>query len=265
MKKRYWVIFPVVVVIGFIGILLFMYGYFPRPFFSGGKYRAVNQYEIFRDLFLIILTLAGLSIAVISMGVYQVLKGRVEDTARKEAKKSSAKVTRRLVLEIVKMAIEPARNSWRIANTLQNQKDKEPERKRLRNWSIKSLQDALIFAEDTLPVAQNKDFWQNPKQKGHFITLKNNLAFYMACRKDVVDRKDAREYASEIEEEAHSQSVPDYHCLDTAAWVFRQFALDDKDREKSEVLVLELTNREDIPDKDKKKLLDKYTEKPGNS
>lgn len=224
---------------------------------------------VLSNLLTILLALLALGVGVFGASVYLVLKGRIEDIARKEAKKRSdevqAEVTHQLVLEIVKIAIEPARNSWRTANALQNQKGQEAERKRLQNWSIFSLKDALAFAKTTLPVAQNKDFWENPKKKKYLITLKNNLAFYMAYRKDNRDRENAREYASEVVKEAHSQSVPNYHYLDTAAWVFRQFALDDKDRKKSEALVLELTNREDIPDKDKKKLLDKYTEKPKDS
>lgn len=246
-----------------------MYGYLPRPFFRGGKYRAINQYEVFRDLLIIIVTLAGLSLVVFGASVYLALRGRIEEIARREAKKTSdeaqAKVTRRLVLEIVKMAIKDSHDKWRTAKTLQNQKGQEEERKRLQNWSIKSLKDALNFAEDTLPVIQNKNFWENVENKKHLIRLKNNLAFYMACRKKTGDREDARLYAKEIEEEARSQSVPNYHYLDTVACVFRQFALGDKDRKKSEALVEELTNREDIPDKKREVLLGKCPKKSKDS
>jgi len=246
-----------------------MYGYFPRPFFSGGKYRAVNQYEIFRDLLIIIVTLAGLSLVVFGASVYLALRGRIEEIAQREAKETSdeaqAKVTRRLVLEIVKMAIKHSHDKWRTAKALQDQEDQEDERKSLQNWSIRSLKDALTFAEDTLPVSQNKDFWENVENKKHLIRLKNNLAFYMACRKKIGDREDARLYAKEIEEEARSQSVPNYHYLDTVAWVLRQFALGDKDRKKSEVLVQELINREDIPDKNREGLLGKCPEKSKDS
>lgn len=170
-----------------------------------------------------------------------------------------------MVLEIVKMAIKAAHDKWRTAEALQNQKDQEAEREYLQNWSIECLRDALTYAEGTLPVAQNKDFWENVENKEHLMKLKNNLAYYMAWRKEDGDREDARLYAKEIKEEAHSQSVPDYDYLDTAAWVLRQFALNDEDRKESDALVLELTNREDIPDEDKEELLGKYPEKSKDS
>jgi len=50
-----------------------MYGYLPRPFVHGGKYRAINQYEVFRDLLAIILTLAGLFIAVLGVTAYKLI------------------------------------------------------------------------------------------------------------------------------------------------------------------------------------------------
>ncbi len=268
MKTWHWVIVLVVAVIVVIGIIFFACDSFPDPFSSWGKHRAanqVNQYEIFRDLLAIILTLAGLGITLLGVSVYLVLKGRIEGIARKEAEKRSKEVHQRLVLEIVKMAIKPASNKWRSAKALQNQKGQETEQKYLRNWSIRSLKDALTFAKKALPVAQNKDFWENVENKKFFMTLKNNLAYYMAWRKEYSDRKDARLYAREIEKEAHSQSVPNYHFLDTAAWVFERFALDDKDRKESKALVSELTNREDIAEKVKKIFLDKYTEKSKDS
>lgn len=267
MKKWHWVIISVVVaMIVVIVIVFFMYGYFPRPFFAGGKYRAVNQYEVFRDLLIIILTLAGLSIAVLGASLYMALKGRVEVVAKKEAKKRTdevqAEVTQRLVLQNVKTVLNLAYENWRTIKTRTTQKGQKVEREYLQDWSIDVLMNILTFAEETLPVAQNKDFWENVENKEHLMKLKNNLAFYMAYRQKDAHRKDARLYAKEIEEEARSQSVPDYEYLDTAAWVLRQFALNDKDRNKSEALVQELTNRADIPDEDKKRLLDKYQRKP---
>lgn len=270
MKTWHWLIVSVVIVIVVIGVVFFVPNPSPHSFFSGGKYRIVgqiNQYEVFRDLLIIILTLAGLTIALFGLGVYLLLRGRIEGIARKEAKKKSAeaqaKVTHRLVLEIVKIAIKPARERWRTGQALQE--DKKAKRESLENWSIDSLKDALKFAEDTLPVVQNKDFWENVENKEYLLRLKNNLAYYMAWRKETGDRKDARLYAREIEKEAHSQTIPNYEHLDTAAWVFRRFALDDKDRKESEALVLELTDREDIPEEVKKTLLDKYTEKSKDS
>lgn len=266
MKTRYWVIILVIVSVVVAGVIFFVSDSFPHPFFSGGKYRMVNQYEVLRDLLTIVLTLAGLVIALLGVGVYLVLKGRIEDIARKEAKKRSdevqAQVTHRLVLQFVKIAIALAYENWRTIKTRAAQKGQEAEREHLQDWSIGALRDALTFAEETLPVAQNKDFWEKVENKEHLIKLKNNLAFYMAYRRKDAHRKNARLYAREIEEEARSQSVPDYDYLDTAAWVLRQFALNDEDRNRSEALVRELTNRTDIPDEDRKRLLDKYSGKP---
>ena len=269
MKTRYWISIPVVGVIIVVGVVLFIYGYLPRPFFSGGKYRAINQYEIFRDLLIIIVTLAGLSLVVFGASVYLALRGRIEEIAQREAKKTSdqaqTKVTRQLVRQFIKIAIVLAHQNWRTIKIRIPQKDQEVERKYLQDWSVHALKEVLAFAKDTLPVTQNKNFWEKVENKKYLINLKNNLAFYMACRKDSRDRKDARKYASEVEKETRSQSVPDYEYLDTVAWVLRQFALNDEDRNRSEALVQELTNRTDISDEEKKRLLDKYAEKPKDS
>ena len=213
MKTWHWLIISVVIVmIVVIVIVLFMYGYFPRPFFSGGKYRAVNQYEVFRDILIIVLTLAGLSIALFGASVYLMLRGKIEDIARKEAKKRSdevqAKVTQQLVLEIVKIVLSLAYENWRTIKTRTTEEGQKEEREYLQDWSIDVLVEALAFAEKTLPVAQNKDFWEDVEKKEHLVKLKNNLAFYMAYRQKAAHRKNARLYAKEIEEEAAPRVCP---------------------------------------------------------
>lgn len=65
MKTRYWVIILLVV-----AIVLFIWGSFFHPFFSGKRYIIMKQYEVFRDLLAVILTLAGLGIALLGTAMY---------------------------------------------------------------------------------------------------------------------------------------------------------------------------------------------------
>lgn len=225
-------------------------------------------------LLTILLTLLALGVSAFGVGVYLLLRGRIIKIAHREAEKKSTEVQRNIIRKLVRQFlitdINIAYQKWKEWERLKGKKEQNPEKEKnkekeygyLQDMAIECLRDIFKFAKSTLPVPEHKSFWEDPENKKYIIMLKNNLAYYLAHRGRKKDAEDARQYAREVEQEARSESVPDYHYLDTVAWVFKQFALSEEDKEKSKSIVAELEQRLDIKKDDKERLLRKYKQKP---
>jgi len=270
-KQEWWKSKPIwVVVIIILGALVFG---IVQPFvwkWVYGQYPPRGTIDL-STLLTIILTLLAIGISAFGVGVYLLLKERIIKIAQREAGEKSTEVQtdviRRLVSQFVKTDINIAHQKWKEWERVKRkkglpQKDKEKEYGYLRDMAIACLRDIFKFAKSTLPLPEYKDFWENPTDKKNITLLKNNLAYYLAHRREEKDAEDARQYAREVEQETRSQSVPNYHYLDTVAWVLKQFPLSEEDKEKSKSIIAELEQRPDIKKDDKEKLLYKYKKKP---
>lgn len=168
MKTWHWVVILVIV-----GIILLVCGFFLDRFFLGWPHRNVNQYELFRDLLVIILALAGLAIAFIGLVVYELISKGLETKVEK-------KVAGEVNYAISTIFLELSYDYWRayeIGGKFQRDKTNELER------AIEKSKKALTRAERL-----------DTKQKIFEFTLclaKNNLAYHLAARNRTKDTEKA--------------------------------------------------------------------------
>jgi len=195
MKTRYWVIILVIVSVVYTGVIFFVSDSFPHPFFWGGKHRMVNQYEVFRDLLAIVLTLAGLFIALLGAGVYRLIYGRLDakaiecfaslDAKAKEHRASLDATVKKKIDEEVNYAIstlflELSYDYWRayeVGGKFQRDKTNELER------AIEQSKKALARTE-RLDTKQKRFL-------GALCLAKNNLAYHLAARNWTKDTEKA--------------------------------------------------------------------------
>lgn len=173
MKTWHWLVVLVIGGIVVVGIVLFVCDSFSHPFFSGGKYKAVNQYELFRDLLVIILTLAGLAIAFIGLVAYELISKGLETKVEKKVKGEVNYAISTLFLEL-------SYDYWRayeVGGKFQRDKTNELER------AIEQSKKALARTERL-----------DTKQKRFLSALcvaKNNLAYHLAARNWTKDTEKA--------------------------------------------------------------------------
>jgi len=184
MKTWHWVVILVVVAIVIIGIVLFICDSFPHSFFSGGKCRTVNQYEIFRDLLAIVLTLAGLSIALLGTGVYKWISKDLNIKAEEHIAGLDAEIKRKVDEEVnYAMAVfflELSYDCWEAYEV----KDE------LQQYKENQLERAVALSKKALKRAKRLDMEQK-EFKRILCEIKNSLAYHLAVRGYIKDAEDA--------------------------------------------------------------------------
>lgn len=258
----------VVLVIGgivVVGIVLFVCDSFSHPFFSGGKYKTVNQYEVFRDLLAIVLTLAGLTIALLGMGVYKwISKGldtKVEgclkdlDTKVKESLAGLDVRVKKRVDEEVNYAmctfyLELSYDYWRV---YEKKGEFQPNKRNELEIAIEQSKKALRRAEGL-----------DKKQRSFESILcvaKNNLAYHLAAR----NRTEDAEKAISLAKYAYDRAQ-DFDFEDSCSWIetyaFVLIRMGGKEQKKEgQRIVRELRDRRYLPKSLRDSVDRKYTKK----
>jgi len=159
MKTWHWVIILVVV-----AIVLFICGSFLHPFFSGGRHTIIKQYEVFRDLLAIVLTLAGLSIALLSTAMYKWISKSLETVVKK-------KVDEEVHFAMATFFLELSYDCWEAYEV----KGKFQQGKR------DQLEKAITLSKKALKRAEHLDTKQRKFEK-ILCSTKNSVAYHLAVR-----------------------------------------------------------------------------------
>ncbi|MBA7496198.1 hypothetical protein ES702_06796 [subsurface metagenome] len=288
MKTRYWVVILVVVAIIFIGIVLFVCDFFPDSCFSGGKYRGVSQYEIFRDLLTIILAISTITLAVLGVVIYKLIyliferhmKEKIEEKIEEVDFEVRKKVKREVGSELDKRIEKVDTRIEQVDSKATRRTERETDKiltgfylelsiiywrqyeKHYKEGKVvisKNEKNFLDLAIETGEKALQKSHGLDKKEFEKLICdVKNNLAYHLAVR----DLPDDSPRAITLAEYIYKR-VPRFDYRDVWIWVetyaFVLSIMGSKDqKEEAQGLIRGLVRREEILDKYKKYLKTKY-------
>lgn len=194
MKTRYWIIVLVIAVIVVIGIIFFACDSFPHPFSSWGKHRAanqVNQYEVFRDLLAIFLTLVGLG----GFAVYKLISKNVETMVKKKIEEGVNYAMAGCFLQLGYDCWE----AYEVRDESQQYKENQLER-------------AITLSTIALKKAEGLNIKQK-EFKRITCEIKNGLAYHLTVRGRIKEGQDAISLAKYAYDE-----VQDFDFERTCNW-----------------------------------------------
>lgn len=254
MKTWHWVVILVVVAIVFIGIVLFVCDFFPDSCFSGGKYRGISQYEIFRDLLIIVLTLAGLGIALLGTGIYKWISKDLNIKTEKHIAGLDAKIKKKVDEEVnYAMAVfflELSYDYWRVYEV---KGELQPDKSNELAIAIEQSKKALRRTE-SLDVTQRKF-------ESILCAVTNNLAYHLAARNRDKDTGKAISWAKYAYERRG-----DFDFEDSCSWMETYgFVLirmgNEEQKKEGQKIIKELLDRRYLPKSLRDYIDKKYTKK----
>jgi len=203
------------------------------------------KYELFRDLMMSLVAF----LAVIGPALYLVLSRGVE--------KGVAEIA-----EETKNLMELKQNLYWCTQT-ENQEDKEKIIKNLiRKKSIDYSTDIPIWLDELINRSRKAlsfaDTLDRMKHDQGICIAKNNLAYYLAVRRNQSDKQEAKKIAQEVFEK--SKGITGwYHHFDTYVWVLWCFADNGKEQEKARQIFNEIYAQKDsISDRHFKQKIEEY-------
>lgn len=162
MKTWHWVIILLVV-----AIVLFIWGSFFHPFFSGKRYIIMKQYEVFRDLLAVILTLAGLGIALLGVAMYAWVSRALDDRVEKKVNEQTNSAAAALYLNLAYI-------SWEVYENEEGQ-------------VIEGKEDQLKMAIKQSENALGRVKFLDERKFGRVICLTKNALAYHLCMRGYCD------------------------------------------------------------------------------
>lgn len=243
---RWWHSLIIVVTTVVVFLAGYLLGVGDYSLFKGLIYN--GKYSVFKDLLIVLLSILAVFIAAFAVGAFlllrQILIGIADATAQQRANEVLRRATQRFVLQFLKLETMLGYQKWQEWTDWMEERGKEkepggtPTKDHLLDHAIHASQDVLQFVQDSLMEVldekEYQDFWQRSENREHLMRAKNNLAYYLADRGRIEDRKMAKELAIEIYREARSQPVANYQWLDTVAWVLKRLPLTEDDRQESQ-------------------------------
>lgn len=187
----------------------------------------VTTYEIFRDLLVVVLTIAGLFITLGGVLTYRILVERLETKAVSAAEQKT-------LIEISKCLATVYRHIGYVHWV---------------GWGSPKKDAYLIHAIKLTEIASTHadELDENvPEREEIICMIRNNLAYFYATRGKIEDVKKAREYASYIERRApkHNKYAIDWYL--TSAFVKAKHPTSDKERGEAKQILENLLQRKDI-------------------
>lgn len=160
------------------------------------------RYDVLKDTLTIVLTVLAILVALIGYGVYQALSGRL--------KNESASISR------VVMTRGSARLFTHLGYVFWGEyKQPHKEDRQYLNVAIALTEHGLRYMNE-LPEEEREN-------EILLCTLKNNLAYYFADRKDPKDKELARDYVEYIRKRIQKYATHRTEWLDTCNFVKQQY------------------------------------------
>lgn len=205
-------IFARVMVVGLItlGISSFLFIYIYK--FAISNYEIANQYELFRDILVVVLAIVGVVVAVTCLLVHRAILAEIE--------KASHQVSLEFTEKMKKVTWNSRAHTERVVGYLmwtQSVMMKDPKEKaKLLNAAIKRTERAYFDFACRLDESV-------PENELLICNIKNNLAYFYAEKHDPADKEIAREYANYIYKKSKKHPVFEADWVDTYKFVMLKY------------------------------------------
>lgn len=204
------IIFLGIIIIALVGIFSFLCIYIYK--FAITSYKIANQYELFRDILVVVLAIVGVVIAVTCLLVHRVILAQIE--------KASDQVSSEFAEKMKKVTWGSRAHTERVVGYLmwtQYVVTRDPEEKaKLLNSAIKRTERAYFDFACRLDESV-------PENEGLICNIKNNLAYFYAEKHNLADKEIAREYANYIYKKSKKYPVFEADWVDTYNFVMSKY------------------------------------------
>lgn len=219
------------------------------------EFKLEKKYDVLVDVLTIVLAIAGVAITAFGYGVYRILSRNIEERAEDIMRSEQAEhqVER---LQLVRVICVERWKEWSLLPSAEKET-----KLYLLDMAIHVSREAISKAREKLVSEEARKKRSEREQREDemlVLQLENDLAYYLAERREPEDTHEAEEIARKLYSKAMSQVIPDDHWLDTCAYVFKRLPLTAEDPARGDQIVDQLLARRDITKERLRELGAKY-------